>query len=320
MNDFRYLPNLSALRAFEAAARHESFSRAAEEIHLTHGAISHQVRQLEQELGVSLFVRQGKRLTLSENGRRYAQAVRLALSDLVHATQNLQREGNIKRLSITCLPSFGARWLAPRLAHFVDQYPDLEVNLNTSQALVDFNREAFDVGIRYGRGNYPGLHREFLMADAYYPVARPDYVERLQIREIEDLKRANLLRNSDEPWSLWFRAAGLDWSEPSVGLVFEDSSVQTRAAVDGQGVALGRHSIVEIDIQRGALVRLFDISVLSPHAYYLVCLPQALEKAQVRLFSEWLRAEVDNVSQQRLIAESLAYIPVEGFGGMAKLS
>lgn len=314
MNDFRYLPNLSALRAFEAAARHESFSRAAEEIHLTHGAISHQVRQLEQELGVALFVRQGKRLSLTDNGRRYAQSIRLALSDLMHATLTLQREGKIKRLGITTLPSFGARWLAPRLAHFVDDHPDLEVNLNTSQYLVDFNREAIDLGIRHGSGNYPGLHCEYLMGDVYYPVARPDYVEQLQIKQISDLKRANLLRSSDEPWSLWFKAAGLDWQEPAVGLVFEDSSVLTRAATDGQGVALGRHHIVDLDIQRGSLVRLFDISVISPHAYYLVCLPQTLEKTQVVEFIAWLKSEIARTDQDSLMAAAKPFIPVEGFG------
>ncbi len=314
MNDFRYLPNLSALRAFEAAARHESFSLAAQEIHLTHGAISHQVRQLEQELGVSLFLRKGKRLSLTESGYRYAKAIRLALLDLSQATQTLQREGKVKRLSITALPSFGVRWLVPRLADFVESYPELEVSLSTSSQLVDFSREAFDIGIRHGSGNYPGLHSELLMHDVYYPVANPEYVRQHNLRTIADLQGASFLRSADEPWTLWFRAAGLDWPEPAASLVFEDSAVLLRAAIEGQGVALGRHSIVDNDIQRGLLQRLFEISVISPHSYYLVGLPQTLQKPQVQCFIQWIKAKVDTAAQKHLLDQALPWVAVDGFG------
>ncbi|HYD97472.1 MAG TPA: transcriptional regulator GcvA [Noviherbaspirillum sp.] len=297
MADFRRLPNLAALRAFEAAARHGNFSRAAEEIHVTHGAISHQVRALEEELGVALFARHGKRIAITPEGERFAAALRRALTEIADATAALQAGGRQKRLTVTALPSFAARWLSPRLGRFIEQYPDLEVMLQSSGQLTDFMRESVDIGIRFGRGNYPGLAVEKIMDDWYYPVASPRFNRGKLPRTPDKLMQHPLLRCENEPWTPWFQAAGLDLLEPTGGLVFQDSSMLVRAAVEGHGIALARHALAAPEVAAGELVRLFDVAVQCPQSYYLVCLPESLQKPQVRVFREWLLQEIGSQVQ-----------------------
>lgn len=292
MPDLRRLPNLAAMRAFEAAARHQNFSRAAEEIHVTHGAISHQVRALEEELGVALFTRHGKRIAITADGERFAAILRKSLMDIALAAEALQAGAQQKRLTITALPSFAARWLAPRLGEFIEQHPDTEVVLQSSNSLTDFLRESVDIGVRFGAGHYPGLSVELVMDDYYYPVASPTFNGGRLPRTLKALARSALLRCDGEPWTPWFEAAGLDWPEPSGGLVFQDSSILVRAAVDGRGIALARHAIVAQDLAAGDLVRLFDVAVKCRSSYYLVCAPSALQKPHVQAFRTWLFEEV----------------------------
>lgn len=293
MTDFRRLPNLAALRAFEAAARHGNFSRAAEEIHVTHGAISHQVRALEEELGVSLFARHGKRISITPDGERFAETLRRALGDIAAAAAALRADSRSNKLTITALPSFAARWLSPRIGRFIEQHPDLEVMLQSSSSLTDFVRESVDLGIRFGKGNYPGLATEKIMDDYYYPVASPRYNGGRLPKTPGQLAATLLLRCEMEPWTPWFRAAGIDALEPTGGLVFEDSSMLVRAAAEGHGIALARHAIAMTEIASGELVRLFDITVPCPDSYFLVCPPQALQKPQVQAFRTWLLKELE---------------------------
>lgn len=291
MTDLRRLPNLVALRAFEAAARHQNFSRAAEEIFVTHGAVSHQVRALEKELGVALFTRHGKRLAITPQGARFAQAVRNALLDMAVATQALREETRQKRLTVSAIPSFAARWLAPRLGKFIEQNPDTELILQSSVQLHDLVLDGIDVGIRFGQGHYPGLTVEKLMGDFYYPVASPGYNRGRLPATPRQLKPAQLLR-SDEPWRPWFQAAGLQLTEPRGGVRFQDLSLLIRSAMDGDGIALVRHVVVAQEIASGDLVRLFDVAVKSPWDYYLACPPDALHKPQVQAFRNWLLKEI----------------------------
>lgn len=295
MADLRRLPNLAALRAFEAAARHENFSRAAEEIHVTHGAISHQVRALEEELGVPLFSRHGKRIAITPQGERFATIVRKSLGDIAEAAVALKAEAGRQRLTISVLPSIAARWLSPRLGKFIDLHPDMDVMLQSSNHLVDFARESVDIGIRFGRGNYPGLVAEKLMDDYYYPVASPRFNGGKLPRTPLEMAQCPLLRCEGEPWTPWFRAAGLDIVEPVGGLMFEDSALLARAAAEGTGIALARHVIVAGDLISGELVRLFDISVRSPHSYYLAYPPEAQRKPEVQAFRKWLLDEIAKV-------------------------
>lgn len=295
MTDFRRLPNLAALRAFEAASRHQNFSRAAEEIHVTHGAISHQVRALEEELGLQLFVRYGKKIAITEEGQRFAEVIRDSLQQIALVVDALKGAKQQNRLAITALPSFAARWLSPRLGRFIEQYPDLEVSLQSSNHLTDFMRESVDIGIRFGFGNYPGLQCEHLMDDAYYPVVSPRFNHGDLPKTPQDMVRCSLLRCAMEPWEPWFRLANLDNLEPTGGLVFQDSSMLVRAAVDGQGIALARHAIVQSDVASGHLIRLFDIALPCPSSYYLVYPVAALEKPQVKAFRRWLLDEIAKV-------------------------
>lgn len=292
MTDLRRLPNLPALRAFEAAARHQNFSRAAEELHVTHGAISHQVRALEVELGVPLFARHGKRITITSEGERFAGLLRKSLGDIAAAAEAIKAGARQQRLIVTALTSFAARWLSPRLGHFIEQHAGLEVTLQSSNQLTDFEREAVDVGIRFGRGNYPGLVAEKVMHDYYYPVASPRFNKGKLPRTPEKIASSTLLRGSLEPWAPWFHAARLDLPEPTGGLVFQDASMLVRAAVEGHGIALARHVIACNDLDAGDLVRLSEVMVQSADSYYLVCTPSALQKPQVQAFRAWLLDEI----------------------------
>lgn len=292
MADLRRLPNLAALRAFEAAARHENFSRAAEEIHVTHGAISHQVRALEEELGVTLFARHGKRIAITPEGENFAASLRKALTEIAAAAEALRMGAKQKKLTVTALPSFAGRWLAPRLGQFIEQNPDLEVMLQSSSHLTDFVRESVDVGIRFGKGNYPGLLVEKVMDDYYYPVASPRFNGGELPRTPQKLAQSMLLRCEGEPWTPWFQAAGLDLPEPTGGLVFQDSSMLVRAAAEGHGIALARHAIVITELRSGELVCLSDIAVKCPQSYYLVCPPNSMLKPQVQAFRKWLFEEI----------------------------
>lgn len=291
MTELRKLPHLAALRAFEAAARLQSFSAAALELHLTHGAISHQVRALEQELAQALFTRHGKRLTITVEGERFAHVVRQALHDVAAAADALRASARHQVLSLSAVPSFASRWLAPRLGRFMEQHPGIEVRLQSSGQLQALGREGIDIGIRYGAGLYPGLEVVRLMGDTYYPVASPQHVGGRLPGRPEELARHLLLR-SLEPWQPWFDAAGLALTEPGGGVQFEDLSMLITSAVRGDGIALVRHAMVLQELESGSLQRLFDVTVKSGQAYYMACPPQALKKPQVQAFRAWLLAEV----------------------------
>ena len=285
------LPTFQQLRAFEAAARHENFSRAADELHLTHGAISHQVRSLERELGVPLFLRNGRSVKVTADGLKFAQVLAKAFGDIAAGADALRPGRGAQRLTISSIPSFAARWLAPRLGQFIELHPGIEVLLQASGHMQDLEREAIDVGIRFGRGRYPGMKVDRLMGDIYYPVASPAYRGGMLPGTPAELAQATLLR-SNEPWLPWFREAGLALAEPSGGVMFEDLSMLIRSAVDGDGVALVRHVVAMQEIASGQLVRLFDIATPSPDDYYFVSPPGAADKPQVRAFRAWMLAEM----------------------------
>ncbi len=298
MSASRRLPNFSALRAFEAAARHENFSRAAEELHLTHGAISHQVRALEEELGRPLFVRHGRQVKITSDALKFAQFLGKSFADITAAADAMRASSVNQRLTISSIPSFAARWLAPRLGRFIDLYPDIEVVLQSSGQLQDLARDGIDVGIRFGRGNYPGLVVQRLMGDVYYPVVSPHYRSGQLPAAPHELRQHTLLR-SVEPWSPWLRAAGVDMAEPSGGLMFEDLSMLIRSAADGNGVALVRHVVAMQEIATGQLLRLFDTATPCPDEYFFVSPPGAAGRPQVQAFRDWLLEEIAVFQRQQ---------------------
>src|SRR6476646_8877669 len=244
------LPSLNGLRAFEAAARHLSFTLAASELNVTQTAISHQIRRLEEELGIRLFVRQNRALALTPEARDYLPGVRAAFNDLRLATDRLLRKDDDKVLTVSTLASLAAKWLLPRLTDFQEAHPGIDVHITTSTSLVDFQRDDVDAAIRYGRGQWPGLRADWLMADELFPVCSPSLLRGDKpLRCPEDLKSHMLLHTSNansDDWRLWLTAAGLpaDLSKQP-GITFDLMFMTIQAAIDGIGVAMGRTSYVQ---------------------------------------------------------------------------
>ena len=292
--DLRQLPALNALKTFEAAARHESFSRAADELFVTHGAVSHQIRGLEAELGIALFARDGKRVRLTDVGCRYAKQVRAALMALAEATREVRAGDRERRLVVSLLSSFSARWLTPRIGRFIERHPGIDLELLSTNSLTDFARDDVDAVIRFGLGSYPDLHVEPLLDEVFFPACAPTLNGGNLPKRPADLADFPLMRSDDGLWRPWFDAAGLQrFAEPKRGVLYQDSSNLLQAAIDGQGIALVRRSLAMHEIAAGRLVRLFDIDGPSPWTYYFVCPPQLLQTTRVQAFRGWLFDEVE---------------------------
>jgi LysR family glycine cleavage system transcriptional activator len=288
----RRLPPLSALRPFEAAARLESFSRAAEELHLTHGAVSRQVRALEDHLGTELFARHGKRVTLTAPGRAFAERVRAVLDDLALAAEMARPARREGRLSVSVLPSFASRWLMPRLIRFMDAHPKIEVNVHASVGLADFARDEIDLAIRFGVGPWPGLACEKFLEDEYFPVCSPRMNRGRLPRTPRDLAHVRIMKEDRDYWPRWFEAAGVELEKPIEGPLFNDSTYSLQAAARGEGVALARRSIIGEDLERGTLVRLFDVAVPCRESYWFVGPRELASAGRIVAFKEWVREEL----------------------------
>lgn len=286
------LPPLSALRVFEAAARRCSFARAAAEIHLTPSAISHQVKALEQFLGVRLFARSGRTpMQLTREGALLFERTTSALDMLRQATE-LLRSGACDRLTVSVLPSFAARWLMPRIGRFVDLHPDLDLSIRSTTAHADFQRDEIDLAIRFGGGRWSNQHAELLLHDTLFPVCSPRLLRGKPLRRIADLVRLPWLESDPEGWERWFAAAGTPLPPDKRRLDFGDASLTLQAAIDGSGVALTRQSIVERELASGSVVRLLPkISVASQYSYYLVRPAKAPPKPHIAAFCDWLKDE-----------------------------
>jgi LysR family glycine cleavage system transcriptional activator len=282
---------MQALRALEAVARTGSLTKAAVGLHLTHGAVSHQLKSLEAELGVRLIERAGRGVRLTDEGARFAGRVRGALAELSEAVREMTEHNNPRQWRVSVMPSFAARWLLPRIGRFIALHRDIDLDIRSSSALVDFHREDVDAGVRYGGGHYPGVVVEHLMDDSYFPACSPRLKGGVPQRP-EDLSRHVLLRSDTEMWQPWFRAAGLDWLEPTRGPIFDDDSHMMQAAIEGQGIALVRTSLIGNDLVNGVLVRLFDVAVPSPFHYYLVHPSRLADSPKLALFRAWLREEI----------------------------
>lgn len=294
----RKLPPLNALRAFEAAARHLSFTKAAEELNVTQAAISHQVKALEDHLGLPLFRRLNRRLMLTEAGQVYLPVLREAFDAIAAGTQRLNRDQHSGPLHISVLPSFAAKWLLPRLSRFRDRHPDIDVMVSANNKLIDFTEDVFEMGIRYGQGTYPGLRCDLLLGDEVFPVCSPKLLEgRHPLRRPEDLRHHTLLhdevsRHDESPdWRSWLQAAGVEGIDWRRGPGFSDSSMVIEAAAAGQGVALGHRWLAAADLESGRILMPFGPVVPSKFAYYLVSPPAVAERRRVRLLREWLLEE-----------------------------
>jgi LysR family glycine cleavage system transcriptional activator len=288
----RRLPPLSALRPFEAAARLESFSRAADELHLTHGAVSHQVRALEEHIGTPLFARHGKRVSLTPVGRAFAERVRAALDEIALAAETARPARREGRLAVSVIPSFASRWLMPRLIRFMEAHPKIDLSVSATIALADFTRDEVDVAIRFGVGPWPGLVCEKFLDDEYFPVVSPKLKGVARLKSPRDLLGMRIMREDRDYWARWFEAAGVALDQPLEGPLFNDSTHSLQAAARGEGVALARRSIIGEDLERGTLKRVFAVSAPCRESYWFVSPKETANSASVKAFREWVKGEL----------------------------
>lgn len=288
------LPPLSAVRAFEAAARHGSFTKAAAELGMTQAAVSYQVKLLEDRVGAPLFLRLPKRVVLSEAGRRLAPPVTEAFQRL-EAAFAAMRETNEGVLSVTAITSFATNWLVPRLGAFQLAHPNIAVRLETSHRLVDFSREEFDVGIRHGHGRWPGLKAHMLLPTEFTPLCSPAFRARAgKLESPSDLLRLPLLSWSDDWWREWFALAGIADPKPSAlaGIELESQQMLGSAALAGQGVAILTPAFFAPDLAAGRLVQPFDLVARSESSSWLVYPQERHASPKIRAFRDWILKEV----------------------------
>lgn len=287
----RRLPPLNALRAFEAAARHNSFTGAAEELRVSHAAISRHVRGLEARLGVSLFRKASRGVTLTEGGARYLETVRRAFDDIAAATEALAG-GAHRQISISAEPAFAARWLVQRLGGFRERHPEIDVVLEPSPLLVDLGKGEADLAIRYGAGDWPSVRTDLLVHSRCYPVAHPSLFRRLgRPKGPADLLRWTLLHeDGGERWQRWFAAAGLPGADARRGPRLLDTGLAIDAALAGQGVALADDFLVEEELRAGELVKLSERAI-GAAAYYLLSPERAARRRPIAAFRDWLLGE-----------------------------
>ena len=297
----RRLPPLNALKAFEAAARHLSFTRAAEELFVTQAAISHQIKGLEEFLGIKLFRRRNRTLLLTEEGQSYFLDIKDIFSAIVDATDKLVARSAKGSLTVTLQPSFAIQWLVPRLVRFGERHPEIDVRIKAVDMDEGSLSDDVDVAIYYGRGNWPGLrcyklHTEFLL-----PVCSPLLLASGRpLRQPSDLQWHTLLHDgSRRDWHNWLKEVGVEIPNVSQGPIFSHSSMVIQAAVHGQGVALGHSVLSQPEIEAGRLVCPFEQVLESKNAYYLVCQESQAEQGKIAAFRDWMLALVEQEEAQR---------------------
>ena len=289
------LPPLNALRTFEAAARHLSFTKAADELFVTQAAVSHQIRTLEDHLGARLFRRASRALMLTDEGQALLPAVRDAFDRLLAGVRRVEDLCCGGALTISTTPSVAASWLAGRLVRFQALHPEIELHLGATPRLVDFAREGIDCGIRYGEGDWPGLRAERLFQTALMPVCSPALRDGPHpLRKPEDLVHHTLLHALDggDDWRLWLRAAGVQGIDPTRGPKFDSITIVLQATINGAGVGIGRRQLVEAEVESGRLVAPFELELTDECAFYFVAPEAAADQPKVVAFRNWLLGEV----------------------------
>ena len=287
------LPPLNALKAFEAAARHESFTRAAEELCVTQGAVSHQVKALESELAIKLFNRERQRLIITEAGRDYLATVRDALDRIAAGTERLLQRQNAGVLTVSTSPDFAAKWLVHRLGHFAEAYSGIDLRVSATLHHVDFAREEVDLAVRHGDGNWPGLDAVRLCAEQLFVVCSPKLLEgRRRIGRVADILKFPLLHlDSRSDWTNWLRGVGLDDTGAIHGPVLNRASMVIDAAINGQGLALARTTLSAWDLINGRLVLPVTETVPVSKTYWIVCPKATASLPKIATFREWLLTE-----------------------------
>ncbi len=290
----RRLPPLNALKAFEAAARQLSFTRAAEELFVTQAAISHQIKALEEFLGLKLFRRKNRSLLLTEEGQGYFLDIKDIFAAIAEATEKLVARGAKGSLTVILQPSFAIQWLVPRLVRFSAQHPEIDVRIKAVDLDEGSLSEDVDVAIYYGRGGWPGLRADQLHTEYLLPVCSPALLAgESPLRTPADLTRYSLLHDgSRAAWQAWLQQVGVSLPHVAQGPIFSHSSMVIQAAVHGQGVALGHSVLVQPELDAGRLVCPFAEVLLSDKAYYLVCQQSQAGQGKIAAFRDWVLAQV----------------------------
>ena len=287
----RRLPPLKSLRAFEAAARHLSFTRAADELFVTQAAVSHQIKSLEEFLGVQLFIRRNRQLLLTDEGQNYWPKIRDIFEILSAATEEIKAKRATGALTVSVVPTFATVWLVPRLSKFKQLYPDIEVRLKASDELVDFVREDVDVAIYYEAGDYPpGMHAVTLLTERLTPLCSPALLEGDKpLKTPEDLKIHTLLHDgTTDDWRRWLKFVGVKGIRLNQGPVFSHTAMVQQAAIYGQGIAMGHLVLSQADVQAGRLVQPFELMMESDYSYDIVCPEESAERPKIKAFTDWL--------------------------------
>jgi len=294
-NQRRLLPSTSMLAAFDAASRTSSFTIAARELNLTQGAISKQIGALEGLLGVTLFQRAHQSITLTETGKAYAKDIHNALESIRSASLRAMTTPRGGVLNLAVLPTFGTRWLMPRLPSFLKENPNITVNFSTKLSQFDFQTEDLHAAIHYGTSDWPNAEITYLMGEEVVPVCSPNFQKENAISKAENLTSASLLHISSRPnaWPDWFIAQGLP-NQNSEGMYFEQFTTAARAAVAGLGVVLVPKFLVESELERKELVLVIDQSLKSDYGYFLVTPSRYSDYAPVASFREWLLQQATN--------------------------
>lgn len=292
--------HLNGLRAFEAAARLSSFSKAADELHISHSTVSHHIKGLEQSLGIDLFVRQHRRVILTEAGRDLLPVLRESFENISRQLDQIKRGDKSPVLRVTVTPSFATKWLVPRLKKFREARPDIDLLVKPSLALSDYRQDRFDVGIRAGLGQWKRLRAELLMATHMSPLCSPDLIEKTSDLKIPEDVLQHTLLNADTgeyagtawEWHAWLDAMGISEFGNPRQLSFEDPALALNAAIDGLGIAMGYVELASDDLANGRLVQPFAAQIEHPWSYYIVTPEDEASNPLVDAFCDWLRAEM----------------------------
>lgn len=283
---------IGPLTAFDVAARHLNLSAAAQELNVTHAAVSRQVKQLEQRLGVQLFERLPRGLKLTAHGALLAEGTREAFDRLATAIEDVSVPTVRRKLTLSTFASFAARWLMPRIGSFAELFPNVDLQILTGTRLVDFAREDVDIAVRFGSGKYPGLHVVPLFKPQDIVVASPKLLERRALKQYSDLKHFTLLHDdSHRNWVRWLESVGAKGVNARRGILCGDRNAMLQAALAGQGIALSSEVFAAEDLAAGRLIKVFDVEVASPYAIYGVCLPRRLNDPIIVGALDWLQRE-----------------------------
>jgi LysR family glycine cleavage system transcriptional activator len=285
------LPPLETLRVFEVACRHGSYSEAARELHVTHSAVSQRIRQLEEELGLTLFERQGNRMAPTSSGLRLQAGVKSAFSELSASLGSIKTHRTDAEITVSLLPVMAARWLVPRLPRFKARFPRINLHVKAAQSLANFKSDGVDIAIRFGMGDWKGLRATKLLDEEFFPVCSPSLNGGRLPKDPVSMLSEPLLIDRNLSWRAWFKSAGLKLDREIIGTSYTDTNALMEAAVTGQGIALGRLSVTRSDILAGKLVRLSEHSLRVAYCHYAVYPIASETNPALVAFRDWLVEE-----------------------------